>query len=170
MTLTNITTSGLVDAIEASDQITLTRIERQMQLGRTITVDYDEVANRIVSDVEVRGSSPATSWAKVRDAVWDTGSMTSAIDEGLAHKLGLTKVDETAIATMTGVAKANQYFIDVRIARGMVLRSMRVNGVDLSGRPDGMRVLLGMDVISLGRLTVDTRRGVTTMEFSMPEE
>ena len=164
----NVTLSGLADVV-ASAEVELTRTVRQMQLGRTMRVAYDGAANRLLSDVEVRGASPKTPWVKVRDAVWDTGSAMSAIDAGLAEELGLVKVDEAAIATMAGVAPCAQHFVDVRLAEGMVVRSIRVNAPDLSGRPDGMRLLLGMDVISRGRLVVDTAGGVTGMEFTMPE-
>lgn len=164
-----LTYSGLTDVV-ASDEITITRIERQTQLGRTLAVNYGEIANRVTSDVEVRGESAGCQWCKVRDVVWDTGSMMSAIDLGLARELGLTKVDEAAIATMAGTVKVPQFFVDVRLAESMIVRSIRVNGVDLSGRPDGMRLLLGMDVISRGRLVVDTLGGTTRMEFSMPDE
>lgn len=164
-----LTYSGLADVV-ASEEVMVTRVERQTQLGRTLTVGYGEASNRLTSDVEVRGGFAGSPWCRVRDAVWDTGSMMSAIDEGLAREIGLTKVDESVVATMSGVVKASQYFVDIRLAEGMVVRSMRVNAVDLSGRPDGMRVLIGMDVISRGRLVVDSSGGATKMEFMLPGE
>lgn len=160
--------SGLVDVV-ASAEATITRIERQVQHGRTLEVGYGEVVRRLTSDVDVRASDNG-AWYGVRDAVWDTGSTVTCVDLALARKMGLTQVDEGIVATMAGSATVPQFFVDVCFGRGMVVRRLRASGVDMSGRADGMLLLLGMDVISRGTLIVRTRGGETAMEFSMPGE
>lgn len=164
-----LTYSGLVDVVEASAEIEVSRVVRQAGTARSVTVDFGEPANRLRSDVDVRGCFDGARSIRVRDAVWDTGSMASAIDSGLARELGLPMIDASAIATLGGLVETSQYFVEIGLAEGMTVGPTRVNAVDMSSRPDGMRMLIGMDVISKGRLTVDSASGVTRMGFSLPD-
>ena len=163
-----ITMSGLLDTVLASDEIVLTKTGRQTSLGRTVTVEYNDAANRLRTDVHVRGCFDGAQSKVVRDAVWDTGAVSTTIDESLARSIGLQPIDKGKMVAIGGVVESNIYMVDVIVALGMEVRNIKAYGIDLSARE--MKLVLGMDVISQGRLTIDSLSGETRMEFTLPEK
>lgn len=100
-------------------------------------------------------------------ALWDTGSATSAIDISTASRFGLPTVAKTRYGTMYSRNKydADIYSLTMRYPDGTV-SVFDVTGVFL----EGFDILLGMDQISKGNLSIKTTNEGTILEMQFNDE
>lgn len=95
----------------------------------------------------------------------DTGAATSAIDTGLARKLGLARVGRTTVSGVTKTSRVPQYTLRHWSAGSVQLGARRVAGADLiRQRGPGIAGLLGSDVLSrYHSVTIDYDAGVLVL-------
>lgn len=99
------------------------------------------------------------------NAIWDTGATSSMISRRIARELQLHSTGEVEISGVHGVNSANTYIVDLIFACGFMIPGLRVSEADDGG---GFDVLIGMDVISRGRLTVDGLGEGCHITFAFP--
>lgn len=158
--------SGLADIIETNQPFEDERV--QTVRGRTIAVRHSRAAGRLLSDIDVSGSFKGAVRRHVRDTVWNTGSTTSVIDSQLAYDLGLQPVGTDEMRALAAEHESLTYFVDLMLAPDLEIRNLKVQALPLAWRGD--EFVIGMDVISRGRLVVDSLNGSTRMEFALPDE
>ena len=83
-------------------------------------------------------------------AIWDTGASCSCISPAIANALNLPVVGTTTNNTANGPAPANRHVVDIAIGN-VTFRKIAVSAPPL---PEDDMVLIGMDLIGLGKFTV----------------
>lgn len=153
--------SGL---IIAADNIFLSKGVQRHSL-RGVSIEYDSLVTRIAMDLDIADPSREEIVRRVRDAVLDTGATNSVISEKMAREMGLQPVDTGVLVTATGHREVPVYIIDVLISGGLRVRNLRVFGSPMENRE--IEFILGMDVISRGKLVIDSSEGKTMVSFTM---
>ena len=100
-------------------------------------------------------------------AIWDTGADRTSLDLGIIERLGLRQLDlpPVDINTGNGVVKSYAYEATLDLADDWEPFRFTVWSMPPSG---SVRMLIGMDIISLGRFEVDSLGDKTIMRFMMP--
>ena len=99
-------------------------------------------------------------------AIWDTGATASVITDNVVKALGLVPTGMSHVNTANGLAIQNTYIVDVVLPNGLRVTDVTVTGATaLSG---GSEVLIGMDIITLGDLSITNYKGSTCMSFRIP--
>lgn len=82
-------------------------------------------------------------------AIWDTGASCSCISPAIAERLKLPIVGSTTSHTAGGSTPSNKHVVDIKVGN-IIFPKVAVTAPNL---PDDL-VLIGMDIIGLGRFTV----------------
>jgi hypothetical protein len=98
-------------------------------------------------------------------ALWDTGASISSISQGLAVRLGLSKVDRCQISGFGGYHVANIDLIDVLLPNQVLIPNVRVAEFIDNGKFD---VIVGMDIITLGDFSITNHGNISVVSFRMP--
>lgn len=99
-------------------------------------------------------------------AIWDTGATATVITDNVVKALGLVPTGMSHVNTANGLAIQNTYIVDVVLPNGLRVTDVTVTGATaLSG---GCEVLIGMDIITLGDLSITHYKGSTCMSFRIP--
>jgi hypothetical protein len=100
------------------------------------------------------------------NAIWDTGATSSMIAQHIAEELKLESTGKVQIAGVHGVTAAKTYIVSLLFGNGFAITDLPVSEADNGG---GFDVLIGMDVISKGKLLVDGLRDGCQIVFEFPE-
>jgi predicted aspartyl protease len=110
---------------------------------------------------------PVTGNSCQASAIWDTGASCSCISPELAKKLSLPIVGSTTSHTANGSTPSNRHVVDIAIGN-VRFQKIAVSALPL---PEDL-VLIGMDLIGLGRFTVQNanvdgeQRKILTLEIA----
>ena len=159
-----ITTTGFAGFAQEADR----EFEREYiltQTGNGLTIRYDEAVQRISTEIDVSTCGAPGIRHRIKGAVWDTGATTSSISKRLAEEFGLKPIDTGMIVTATGKAEVPIYLLDIHLTQSCSIPCIKVFGSPMKNR--GVDFLIGMDVISKGKLTVDSTSGKTVVTFEV---
>ncbi len=98
-------------------------------------------------------------------AVWDTGATSSMISAALARKLTLAPTGTIQIAGVHGVQNARCYSVDIVFGNKFMIPSVKVSEASDFG---GFDMLVGMDIISKGKMVIDGTDGKLKVCFQFP--
>lgn len=137
---------------------------------RTYEQRYGEVMLQLPVEVDVVAATYLGESRAHGVGIWDTGSNRTVISKALADSIGLGYVYEDGM----GLTNMNNVdYVGTAMAALELDGQMRtpfipvVVGTLIPGtHPD---LLIGMDVIAFGRLTVDSRGDETVLTFEMNE-
>lgn len=100
------------------------------------------------------------------NAIWDTGASASVITDKVVKQLGLIPTGMSVVSTANGTVNQPTYIVDIQLPNNVTVKDVTVTGVAaLSGNCD---VLIGMDIINTGDLSITNHNGVTCMSFRIP--
>lgn len=94
---------------------------------------------------------PVTGNCCMASAIWDTGASCSCISPAIANRLNLPIVSSSTSNTANGTAKANRHVVNICIGN-ITFQKILVSAPPL---PEDDLVLIGMDLIGLGKFTVE---------------
>lgn len=100
-------------------------------------------------------------------AMWDTGATITAISHSAAEKLDTAPSDTGTSISATDKNDSDIYLATLELPGGIVFHDVEVWDVDLSDH--GAEVVIGMDIISKGRLVVETVNGIPMFSFSIEQ-
>lgn len=126
------------------------------------TIKYD---GRIVSRLTTQITLHSGDKKFVTVALWDTGATGSCISKNVVQNLDLIPTGKTNIHTPSGFSDRNTYMLDMTLPN-----NIRINGVraiDSEIADQGLDVLIGMDIICMGDLSVSNKRE-TVFTFRAP--
>ena len=128
---------------------------------------FDTIVDRIIIERECGINLPHSSNPEMpMVALWDTGAMCTCVSQTLAAKLGLVKVYEKELT----VADNKSIMADVfcaKIRMGHIeFANMFVYGLPMDGKKEN--VIIGMDVISQGDLTITNYQDQSLLTFRAP--
>lgn len=99
-------------------------------------------------------------------AIWDTGATSSVVTDNVVKSLGLVPTGMSNVNTANGPVVQNTYIVDIQLPNGITVKDVTVTGA--SAFSGGCEVLIGMDIISLGDLSITNYRDSTCMSFRIP--
>lgn len=97
--------------------------------------------------------------------LWDTGATGTMITKRVASLLGLTPSGMCQSYHAQGVSYVNTYLINIVLLNGIQVYNLKVSEGDL---PNGIDLLIGMDIISLGDFSITHKNGRTVFSFQIP--
>lgn len=104
--------------------------------------------------------------APASKALWDTGATCTCISEDLANKLGLQPDDYTGVTGANNTPfSAPVYSVQLKMGK-FILPYLRVVGLPMDGQEHD--VIIGMDVMVRGDLSVSNYNGKTVLTFREP--
>ena len=136
----------------------------QIQKRNGIEITYSELTTRLATIIDVADCSERNRISRIRNAIWDTGSVGCSVSRRIADEIGLHQVDTGVLVTATGQVETPIYLLDIHMTNTLVFENVRVFGSPMKNR--GVDFLIGMDIISKGRFLVETVDGKTHMEFT----
>ena len=127
---------------------------------------YPSKASELLWQVDVvHGDFPADKLCIRCKGIWDTGASDSGVVTGVVNALGLRRLDQPPrpVNTANGVFLSHAYEACLSLSADYAPLKMTVWEL-----PTGdMDVLIGMDIIGLGRFEVDSTSGRTMLTFEI---
>lgn len=97
-------------------------------------------------------------------AVWDTGATASVITSKVVSDLSLGPTGVTQVNTVGGARTSNVFLVDIWLPNNVRAQNVKVT----DGHIVGGDVLIGMDIICAGDLSITNVNGITVMSFRYP--
>lgn len=97
--------------------------------------------------------------------IWDTGATNSVITKEVVDVLQLQPTGQTEVHTAKGVHTTNTYLVNISLPGDVMIQHVRVTEAELA---QGVNVLIGMDIITMGDFSITNHNGKTTMSFRVP--
>lgn len=139
---------------------------------QAFTIRANGLADRLLTDVEVMPAfdpasppNPAPPSQTVK-ALWDTGATRSVVSPDVAATLTLTPVGVANVQHAGGCGTSPTYLVNFVLPNKFGIMGALVTESPL--RIQGFDVLIGMDVITLGDMSISHVSGETCMSFRMP--
>lgn len=101
-------------------------------------------------------------------AQWDTGATGTCISRELATKIGLAPIGVQIVQTPSGSAILNTYLVNLILNDEVIIKDLCVMDSEIGKQ--GIDVLIGMDVISIGDFAVSNFEGKTHFSFRIPSQ
>lgn len=99
------------------------------------------------------------------DAIWDTGATNTVISNRVANEMKLIPIGMVTVSTANGVAEAYKYIISLVLPNKLVIEDIEVTSGNLG---EGVDLLIGMDIISLGDFAITNVNNKTVFSFRFP--
>lgn len=141
------------------------------------TVKYSGYANRIITPVRITTAfDPSTTpQEEIRQyeasaydskALWDTGATNSVVTEATVAALGLVPIGNVLVNHAGGCSTKNRYLINVLLPNKVAVAGVMVS--DMPENTGDFGILIGMDIISQGDLSISNVNNLTCMSFRIP--
>lgn len=128
------------------------------------TEKYDRIQNRLINSAIVE---TANGFLPVR-AQWDTGATGTCISKELVDMLNLMPTGKVKVSTPSGIGVMNKYVINLILNNEIRIPNLIVMDSEIGKQ--GIDVLIGMDIISMGDFAVSNYDGRTQFSFRIPSQ
>lgn len=128
------------------------------------TTSYNGISNKLINGATLLCGNKEY---KTNVAQWDTGATHTCISERVVQELGLIPIGKVKMQTPSGNIDANEYRINIKLQNEDVLLE-NVYVIDSEIGKQGIDVLVGMNIISLGDFSVSNYEGRTVFSFRVP--
>ena len=135
---------------------------QQKVTAPSFTTEYKCISLRLLNDVLLK-TDKGTIKAR---AQWDTGASGTCIAQELAEGLQLKPVGRRNVKTPSGEGEYNTYCVDLILPNNVGIKDVLVVGSEIGKQ--GIGVLIGMDIISLGDFAISNYKGQTHFTFRVP--
>ena len=99
--------------------------------------------------------------------VWDTGATGTCVSERVVNSLGLNPIGFTVVHTANGIKQAGQFIVDLLLPNQVLIKDLRVT--EFSGTTE-VDVLIGMDVICDGDMSITNANSKTVFSYRIPPD
>lgn len=120
------------------------------------------VLRQLITDVTISSGDNKETVS----GLWDTGASGTCIALSVVEKLGINPIQKIEQQTPAGKRIASVYIVDVLLPNNVQFANHVVCDAELDEQ--GIQMLVGMDIISSGTLTVSTFQGKTFFSFIHP--
>ena len=128
------------------------------------TEKYNNIQNRLINSAIVEFKK---DFIPVK-AQWDTGATGTCISKEVVKRLNLIPPGMIRVQTPSGEGTMNKYMINLILNNEV--RVMNLSVMDSEIGNQGIDVLIGMDIISLGDFAVSNYEGKTQFSFRIPSQ
>ncbi|MBO5336303.1 MAG: retropepsin-like domain-containing protein [Lachnospiraceae bacterium] len=101
-------------------------------------------------------------------AQWDTGATGTCISKELVKKLGIVPTGMIKVHTPSGIGLMNKYMINLILNNEVRISNVTVMDSEIGNQ--GIDVLIGMDIITIGDFAVSNYEGRTQFSFRLPSQ
>lgn len=129
-----------------------------------VTEKYEKIQKRLISSAVVESSSNVIPVK----AQWDTGATGTCISKELVDKLNLLPTGKVKVSTPSGIGTMNKYIINLILNNEVRIPNLIVMDSEIGKQ--GIDVLIGMDIISIGDFAVSNFEGRTQFSFRIPSQ
>jgi hypothetical protein len=137
---------------------------------KSFTVEYPSVVDGIVtscliceafdSSVEVKNRPKMFEFA----GLWDTGATMTCISSRVVRQLDIKHVGFAKMIHANGDSRVCKHLVNIGLPNGVGFYSVSVLECELNG----IDVLVGMDIISMGDFSITNTGGKTVFSFRFP--
>lgn len=96
-------------------------------------------------------------------ALWDTGATNSCISTNVVQALSLVPTGKKNICTPSGSDTVNTYLVNITLPNNVIIPDIEVCDSQIGNQ--GLDLLVGMDIINQGDLSVTNFNGQTVFSF-----
>ena len=100
------------------------------------------------------------------NALWDTGASCSCIASQISRELGMEPLGRRRMYTPSGTADSPVYRVNLSLPNNVVIDNLLV--CDSAIGRQGLGIIIGMDVISMGDFATSCRNNRTMFTFRIP--
>lgn len=129
-----------------------------------VTEKYEKIQKRLISSAVVESSSNVIPVK----AQWDTGATGTCISKEIVEKLNLLPTGKVKVSTPSGIGTMNKYIISLILNNEVRIPNLIVMDSEIGKQ--GIDVLIGMDIISIGDFAVSNFEGRTQFSFRIPSQ
>lgn len=131
-------------------------------LQAAFTIRYNQVSNKLKNKVSIKYKNDNYEV----DALWDTGATKSCISHDVVQFLRLIPTGQMDVQTPSGQSTVNTYLVDLLLPNKVCVPNIMVCDSEIGNQ--GIGLLVGMDIINLGDMSISNCSRVTTFSFRMP--
>jgi len=137
---------------------------QEIEGTKAFTIEYGKKVGQLHCpiDVEYNGRRQRVL------AIWDTGASGSCISEELAQIMKMVPEGKGRTMTPNGTSVVNVYTVNLHLPNQVSVIGVRVSDSQIGAQ--GLGLLVGMDIISMGDLSVSNFDNKTTISFRMPSK
>lgn len=135
-------------------------LERQEKNCKSFILSYSAEKPLLYSNAKITIGNKTIETNK---AIWDTGATITAISHEVSSYLGASPKEAGTAISATDRSVRNIYLATIELPGDIVLHDVEIWDIGLDGY--AAEVIIGMDIISRGRLVVETVNGVPTFSF-----
>ena len=129
---------------------------------RMFTLSYDREKPLLYSSAKITFDGKTFSTDR---AIWDTGSTVTAFSQKIADGFHASPTCSGSSVSASDTVKSDIYVATIELPGGIIFHDVEVWGMPLSSFTAD--IIIGMDIISQGRLVVETQNGIPTFSFSV---
>ncbi len=135
-------------------------------MSTAYTYRYRQLVNQIVINCHLSLPGDDSTETDELKALWDTGAMSTCVSQERASQMGLTMVNTIQVTGANNEPfDAPVYIVRLRMGK-FILPAIQVIGLPMTNA--GHEVIIGMDVISKGDLSITNFEGKTVISFREP--
>ncbi len=97
--------------------------------------------------------------------IWDTGASGTVITKNVVDSLSLKPTGQTMVNHAHGSNITNTYLVNITLPSNITVQNVVVTEGKL---PEGVDLLIGMDIITLGDFSITNKDKTTVMTFRIP--
>lgn len=131
---------------------------------RAFTFKYPGRVNQLKTQVDIFYNGKAVSGV----ALWDTGATGSCISDQKVKDLELVPTGKITMTTPQGKTEENTYLVDIVLPNNVTVQGVVVNGSRIGEQ--GLDLLIGMDIISMGDFVISQPSRGTVFSFRHPSK
>lgn len=128
------------------------------------TEKYENIQKKLINAAVVESSNGIVPVK----AQWDTGATATCISKKLVDKLNLLPTGKVKVSTPSGTGIMNKYIINLILNNEVRIQNLIVMDSEIGNQ--GIDVLIGMDIISIGDFAVSNYKGKTQFSFRIPSQ
>lgn len=128
------------------------------------TEKFTEVKNKLINHAVIEFEN---NYMPVK-AQWDTGATNTCISKELVSKLSLIPNGMVDVTTPSGRGTMNKYLVNLVLNNEVKICNLSVMDSEIGNQ--GIDVLIGMDVISMGDFAVSNYDNTTHFSFRLPSQ
>lgn len=128
------------------------------------TIDYHSKSNKLTTEISISDGNTTIKGI----ALWDTGATTSCISEGVVQQLNLIPTGMMNIQTPSSTKAVKTYLVNVGLPNHLKVNDIQVCETDIGKQ--GIEMLIGMDIITLGDFSVSNFNNNTVFSFRFPSK
>ncbi len=128
------------------------------------TEKYKTLQRRLINSAIIES---AGQFVPVRTQ-WDTGATGTCISKGVVAQLGLQPTGMINVQTPSGIGTMNKYMVNLILNNEIRIMNLVVMDSEIGNQ--GLDVLIGMDIITMGDFAVSNFDGKTQFSFRIPSQ